>query len=134
MRIVILGSGRVGARVARALSVDHDVTVIDRSSSAFERLGADFAGRTIQGNGIDVDVLRHAGTEYADVFLSLTEVDNANIMAAEVAHELGARRVVTRLYDPSRSGAFDSSDIVAISPTVIGANALFDLVTGEEVG
>ena len=68
MKVVIMGCGRVGARVASILDHNgHDVTVIDTDSRAFRRLAGDFSGQTIIGTAIDEDVLvfspiTHAGS------------------------------------------------------------------------
>jgi trk system potassium uptake protein TrkA len=129
MHVAILGCGRVGARVANSLARQHDVTVIDWSSRAFDRLSADFGGQTVLGNGIDVDVLRSAGMESAALFFALTDLDNRNLMAAQVAKELGARCVIARVYDPVRADTFAAMGIMTVCPTVKGAEALFDLVT-----
>lgn len=134
MRIVILGCGRVGARVASALSERHEVIVIDWNSAAFDRLPPDFAGETVLGNGIDVDVLRSAGTAAARMFLALTDNDNRNLMAAQVASRVGAKQVVARLYDPVRAEVFRDMGVITVSPTVNGARALYDRVTAPEKG
>src|SRR2546423_14072529 len=85
MKLVIVGCGRVGAMAAIALSkAGHEVTVIDSNRRAFDRLGSDFAGEMVLGNGIDEDVLRQAGIESADGFASLTKGGNRNIMAGRV--------------------------------------------------
>src|SRR5205823_11986219 len=85
----------------------HDVTVLDVKSSAFSRLGQDFKGTTILGNGIDQEVLKRAGIERADAFVAATQGDNRNIMASQIAkHVFGVKRVVTRIYDPLRSDTF----------------------------
>src|SRR5438132_14402741 len=89
MKLVIVGCGRVGAMAALALSkAGHQVTVIDSNRCAFDRLGSDFPGEMVLGNGIDEDVLRQAGIESADGFASLTNGDNRNIMAAQIAREI----------------------------------------------
>src|SRR5436190_20291150 len=89
MRLVIVGCGRVGAMAAVALSkAGHQVTVVDVNRRAFDRLGSDFTGEMILGNGIDEDVLRQAGIESADGFASMTNGDNRNIMAAQIAREM----------------------------------------------
>jgi trk system potassium uptake protein TrkA len=128
---MILGCGRVGAAVAQRLSATNEVTVIDWNSAAFERLGADFGGNTIVGNGIDVDVLRAAGAGDVDLFLALTNGDNRNLMASQIAKGLGARKVVTRVYDPVRCEIYAGIGLGTMSPTVKGARRLFEMVTGE---
>ena len=131
MRAVIAGCGRVGARVANSLGVEHDVTIVDWNSASFERLDADFNGTTILGNAIDVDVLTEAGVKGSDAFFALTDVDNRNLMSAQVARSLGAKHVVARVYDASRSQVFEEMGLATFSPTIMGAKRLFAIVTGE---
>ena len=127
---MILGCGRVGALVASELSPQHSVTVVDWSDGAFQRLAPEFAGRTVTGNGIDVDVLKAAGAAEADMFFALMDADNQNLMASQVALQLGARQAVARVYDPVRAEAFRKLGLRTISPTVTGARRLFDMIVG----
>ena len=132
MFVIIMGCGRVGARVAEMLTkAGHDVTVMDVQSSAFNRLGPEFKGSTILGDATDQEVLKRAGIERADAFLAATQGDNRNIMASQIAkHIFGVKRVVTRIYDPLRSDTFAALGLQAISPTIIGANAFYEELTG----
>lgn len=132
MKIVILGCGRVGARVANALSASHDVTIIDWNQTAFTRLDQDFAGTTLVGNGIDIDVLRRSGVGEGDVFLALTNGDNRNIMSGQVAKILGADRIIVRVYDATRAEIFAGTGLQTFSPTVIGSDRLFDMIVSEK--
>ena len=108
MNVVIVGCGRVGSVVAEAFdSAGHKVIVIDRSTTAFDRLPGEFKGDAVRGDGTDEDVLRKAGAEGADVFLALTEGDNRNVMSAQLAIEaLHANRVVAKINDPLRAAAY----------------------------
>ena len=128
-----MGCGRVGARLALMLTrAGHEVTIMDIRSSAFARLGGEFRGTTILGNAIDQEVLKRAGIERADAFVAATQGDNRNIMASQIAkHVFGVKRVVTRIYDPLRSDTFSALGLQAISPTIIGANAFYEQLTGE---
>jgi trk system potassium uptake protein TrkA len=134
MYVIIMGCGRVGARLAQLLvSSGHEVLVLDTNASAFDRLGRDFAGATMVGNGIDHDVLVKAGIERAHAFAACTQGDNRNIMASQIAkHVFKVPRVVTRIYDPIRQDTFQTLGLDAISPTVIGADVFFTKLTGEE--
>ena len=86
MKVVIMGCGRVGARIASILDHNgHRVTVIDTDSRAFRRLPADFKGDTIIRTGIDEDVLCSEGIEEATALIAVTNGDNRNIMEAQVA-------------------------------------------------
>jgi trk system potassium uptake protein len=110
----------------------HEVTVMDIKSSAFSRLGSEFKGTTVLGDAIDQEVLKRAGIERADAFVAATQGDNRNIMASQVAkHVFGVKRVVTRVYDPLRSDTFAALGLQAISPTIIGASAFYEELTGE---
>jgi trk system potassium uptake protein TrkA len=133
MFVIIMGCGRVGARLALMMdATGHEVTILDTKASAFSRLGSDFGGTTILGNGIDQEVLKRAGIERADAFVAATQGDNRNIMASQIAqHLFGVKRVVTRIYDPLRSDTFTELGLRAISPTIIGASKFFEELTGQ---
>jgi trk system potassium uptake protein TrkA len=135
MRAVIVGCGRVGATMARALEAGgNDVTIIDLATKAFDRLPAAFRGSAVRGDGTDEDTLRRAGAEGADLFLALTEGDNRNIMAAQLALEaLGIRRVYAKINDPVRARAYAELGIGTICRTTLMADALLG-VLGEAAG
>ncbi|NLH99110.1 MAG: TrkA family potassium uptake protein [Chthonomonadales bacterium] len=122
MNVIILGCGRVGSTLARRLYHDgHNVTVIDLTGEAFRRLGSKFRGQRIVGNGLDRDILERAGIKSCDVFVSVTQGDNRNIMSAQIAkHVYKVPRVLTRINDPIRADAYRQMGIITIcSPTII---------------
>src|SRR5437899_9203069 len=89
MFVIIMGCGRVGARLALMLThAGHEVTIMDIQSSAFGRLGPDFKGTTVLGDAIDQEVLKRAGIERADAFVAATQGDNRNIMASQIAKHM----------------------------------------------
>ena len=135
MFVIIMGCGRVGARLATMLNqAGHEVTILDIKASAFARLDQSFNGTTMLGNGVDQEVLKRAGIERADAFVAATQGDNRNIMASQIAQQIfNVERVVTRVYDPVRSDTFAALGLRAISPTVIGANKFYEELTGESV-
>jgi trk system potassium uptake protein TrkA len=126
VRTVIVGCGRVGATLAEIFDqAGHEVIVLDTSTMAFERLPSTFGGSAVRGDGTDEDTLRKAGAEDADVFLTLTEGDNRNIMAAQVAVEaLAARRVVAKINDPLRAAAYAELGIATLCRTTLMADAV----------
>jgi trk system potassium uptake protein TrkA len=121
MRIVIVGCGRVGSTLAENLDADgHEVIILDVRTAAFDRLPETFKGAAIRGDGTDEEVLRRAGAEGADIFLSLTEGDNRNVMAAQVAMEsLGIRQVIAKINDPVRAAAYAELGLVTLCRTNI---------------
>ena len=126
MKIVIVGCGRVGASAAELYDqAGHEVLVIDTRTTAFDRLASSFGGRAIRGDGTDEDVLRRAGAEDADVFLALTEGDNRNVMAAQLAAEaLGARKVIAKINDPLRAEAYADLGIASLCRTGLMLDAV----------
>jgi len=128
VKVVILGCGRVGATLATQLDqAGHAVSVIDSSSDAFQRLSPKFRGDKIVGNGAQEDVLRRAGIEAADAFAAVTNGDNRNILASQIAKEIfHVKKVVCRIYDPLRQRTFDELGLEAICPTTIVADRLLD--------
>jgi trk system potassium uptake protein TrkA len=126
MKVVIMGCGRAGARLAGLLDIEgHSVTILDIDAYSFRRLPPDFTGTALVGNGIDEDSLKRAGIEEADAFVALTQGDNRNIMAAQIAkHIFNVPKVVCRIYDPLRRELFNSLEIEALSPTTIFAQML----------
>lgn len=135
MKVIIMGCGRVGAELAATLDREgHEVTVLDINPDSFRRLPASFKGQRVVGNGIDQDVLRRIGIEQADVFVSVTQGDNRNVMAAQMAkHLFGVPRAVSRIYDPIREEIYHELGLETISPTKVGARLLKEALEREPV-
>lgn len=134
MKVIILGCGRVGSTLARELdAAGHEVTVIDERVSAFNRLGDSYKGNMVVGTGIDESVLRRAGIEDADCFASVTNGDNRNIMAAQIAKVVfNVPRTITRIYDPIREETYRELGLETICSTrIISAMIGRFLLTGE---
>jgi trk system potassium uptake protein TrkA len=126
MRVIIVGCGRVGARVATELDLRGEkVTVIDTSARAFTRLPQSFGGETVRGSGTDEDTMRGAGAEQADLVMALTEGDNRNALSAQLAkHTFGVPRVIAKVNDPLRGEAYRALGLETICRTVILSDAL----------
>lgn len=124
LRVIILGCGRVGSTLARRLWQEgHLVTVIDLTGDAFRRLGPKFKGTKMVGTGLDRDTLTKAGLASADVFIAVTQGDNTNIMAAQIAKEVfNTSRVLARIYDPIRAQAYREMGITTLCTTTVAAN------------
>jgi trk system potassium uptake protein TrkA len=133
MKAVIMGCGRVGAQLADMLDAEgHEVTVLDIDALSFKRLSSTFGGTALIGNGIDQEALKRAGIERADVFVAVTQGDNRNIMAAQVAkHIFNVPRVICRIYDPLRQEIYEMLGIEALSPTTVFAQLLKDKIGGK---
>ena len=132
MNVVIMGCGRVGAQVAALLDEEgHKVTILDIEPYSFRRLPSSFNGTPLVGDGTDEDYLKRAGIEEADAFVAVTQGDNRNVMAAQIAkHSFNVPKVVCRIYDPLREELYHTLGLETISPTTIGAKLLRDVVVG----
>jgi len=126
MKVIIMGSGRVGAQLAGLLDAEgHQITVLDTDEYSFRRLPPDFGGTALVGNGLDQEALKRAGIEEADTFVAVTQGDNRNVMAAQIAkHIFNVPRVICRIYDPLRQELYQMLGLEAISPTTIFARIL----------
>ena len=131
MKVMIMGCGRVGAMLASILDVDkHSVTVLDINGHSFRRLSANFGGTALLGDGTDSEVLKQAGIENVDAFVAVTQGDNRNLMAAQIAKYIfNVPKVICRIYDPLRKDVYEAVGLEAISPTTVFANLLKEKLT-----
>lgn len=89
MKIIILGAGQVGSTVAHALAGEaNDITVVDQHPHLLNALQERCDIRTVTGQASHPDVLRLAGIEDADMVLAVTNSDEINMIACQVAHSL----------------------------------------------
>ena len=133
MKVVILGCGRVGARLATMMDRNgHNVSIIDSNPDSFRRLPETFGGETVLGTGIDVDVLKSAGIERADAFAAVTNGDNTNIMATQIAKEIfGVPKVLARIYDPGREGLYHDLGLETVCPTTLISTRVYDILAHD---
>jgi len=136
VKVVIVGCGRVGAALAEAFdNGGHEVIVIDTSTRAFDRLSGEFKGQAVRGDGTDEDVLRRAGVEGADTFLALSEGDNRNVMAAQIAMEkLSVGKAVAKINDPVRAAAYASLGIATVCRTTMLTDAILAFLSERPTG
>ncbi len=132
MHIIVVGCGRVGSQLANFLSKEgHDVVVIDLDPKAFRRLGSSFNGITQVGNGFDPEDLKKAGIENAQAFAAVTDLDNTNVMAAQVAKALfNVPRVIARIYNPDRLATMEKLGLETICGTTMVAKAIENRILG----
>lgn len=134
--VIVVGCGRVGSQLANMLSDKGlDVCVIDRSADAFANLGRSFNGSKIQGIGFDEETLVKAGIEECDVLAAVTQFDNANLMAAEVAGRLfHVPHVIARLYNPDHERAYKQLGIDYVCGTSLVAEDVFSkVISGHDL-
>ncbi|MDD5246195.1 MAG: TrkA family potassium uptake protein [Candidatus Omnitrophica bacterium] len=130
MYVIIVGCGRVGSELAKLLSNEgHNVVIIDQKQAAFERLSTSFNGLTLVGNGFDLELLKQAGIEKTDAFCAVTNGDNTNLIASQVAKKIfKVPKVIARVYDPQRAHIYSALGLDIISGTILFAAMLRDKV------
>ena len=104
MKIVIVGGGKVGEVICQELSTEeNDIVLIDQNQDLIDRLMNKFDIMGICGNGASYDILVDAGVENCDIFISVTEMDEINIIASILAKKIGAEYTVARVRNPEYS-------------------------------
>lgn len=134
MNIIIIGCGRVGIELAHTLHKEHQVTVIDKNARAFDQLGLDFLGRTVQGDALDRKALQRAGVETADALAAATSSDNVNAIVARIARDVfHVKRVVARIYKPSRAPIYEKLDLETVSSSSWAAQRIKQMMTHPQL-
>ncbi len=89
MKIIILGAGQVGGTLAENLvGENNDITVVDTDSTRLRQLQDKFDLRVVQGHGSHPRILREAGAEDADMLVAVTNSDETNMIACQIAYSL----------------------------------------------
>lgn len=129
MFVIVVGGGRLGSGLARALSSrGNDVVVISKKVDP-RWLGPDFDGITLEGNPIDQDLLEEAGIRKAEVFVAATSDDVVNAMAVQIAREVfSVPLALARITDPARERFYRSQGLDTVCPTATGINQILDLI------
>ena len=101
MRIIIIGDGKVGYKLAKQLSAEkYDIIMIDSNENklrfAMDRL--DIA--CVTGDGADAEVLKQADVAHADLVIACTSADECNMLSCLIARKLGARHTIARVRNP----------------------------------
>ncbi len=133
MFILIVGAGRVGSSLARAMLRDgHQVSCLDEDSESHARLEIgleqtweDMGGQFTVGTGLEIEALQEAGIEHADAFVAATDGDNTNIVIAQIAkRRFNVPMVVARILDPYRADWYEQQGLHTICPTRVAIEML----------
>jgi trk system potassium uptake protein TrkA len=104
MRIVIVGAGKVGAVLCSDLSREgHEITLIEQKEDRLQNMMEQFEILGVQGNGAFYDVQMEAAVDKADMFISVTPMDEVNIISCVIAKKLGAQHAIARVRTPEHA-------------------------------
>lgn len=117
MYVIVVGGGQTGSRLAKRLSDrGNNVVIVEKDERRAHELAADLDVLIIHGSGSDMDVLKDAGVDKADVLVALAEGDEVNLMACELAKKMGVTRVISRVNDEKHARMFEELGVdVAVS-------------------
>src|SRR5919109_3707134 len=143
MFILIVGAGRVGSSLGRAmLREGHQVSCLDEDSEAHARLEIglekpweDMGGQFTVGTGLEIEALLEAGIEDADAFVAATDGDNTNIVISQIAkRRFSVPTVIARILDPYRAEWYERQGLHTICPTKVAIEMLIDEVRAAATG
>ncbi|MEX0844465.1 MAG: Trk system potassium transporter TrkA [Balneolaceae bacterium] len=131
MKIVVIGAGEIGYDLASVLSAEkHDVTVMDREKEPLSRVSDSLDVLTLEGNATSVKDLVKANVGEADILISVTSVDEVNMISGMIGKRLGAKMVIARI----RSDDFSDEDS-PLTPSDLGIDVMIhpELSAAQEI-
>lgn len=135
-KVVIAGAGHVGSWLAKKLVEDNvQVTVIQRRAQKAMALAADVPeALVLQGDATDTAILKEAGASDADYFVAATQDDESNVISSYLAHEAGARIVVSLYQRPEFLNVLRAARVdIGLSPRLITAGTILRMVHRREI-
>jgi len=134
-RVVIAGGGNIGYRLAKALEKTNQVKIIERNRDR-ARLLSEKLGSTIVlcGDAADEALMLEESVDSADIFVAITNAEEANILSSMLAKRLGCKKVMALINRPSYADLVESGNIdVAISPQQVTIGSLLAYVRRGDV-
>tara|TARA_B100000315_G_scaffold257132_1_gene304964 strand:- start:569 stop:1909 length:1341 start_codon:yes stop_codon:yes gene_type:complete len=131
MKITIIGVGEVGFNLAKGLSEENfDITAIDNNPMKCERAREYLDVFVVEGDGASPTVLKEAKVGESDIVVTVTRVDEVNLIACQLVHELGARKIISRL----RNTEYSKKDTI-IHPEKFGIDLVIhpEMAASEEI-
>lgn len=130
MYVIIVGGGRVGYHLARALiEQDHEVLIIEKNANYCNIITAELGSICVHGDGCETATLAEVGTKRADLFVAVTGDDEDNMVACQVAkHRFNVPRTIARIRNPQHDIV---SQKLGIDVTVNSTNIILEHIKGE---
>ena len=124
--IVVAGCGRLGIHLANHLSRQgHSIVAIDVDDAKLRNLSAEFSGFRLDGDALELAVLKQAKTSEADKLIAVTRNDNVNLAIAQIAQAVfKVPMVVARVNDPQREVIFREFGIHTVCPLLLAHDDL----------
>ena len=135
MKIIIIGSGNFGIKLAKQLNEkNHDVIIIDNNKDNFSGLGLNFSGIKIEGMGYDKTVLEKAKISECDIVIACSSSDSINAVVGNIAKNVyHVPFVIVRMYDSLKAKIFSSMGLYPISITSLGVEEIMEIIQEERI-
>ncbi|GAB6100224.1 TrkA family potassium uptake protein [Halanaerocella petrolearia] len=118
MYILIAGGGVVGRNLTKKLVEKHDVVVIDLDQEVCERIYSEYGAVSIQGNATNINILKEAGIEQADIVVGVMRNDADNLSFSLLAKNFGIEKIMVRMRDPEYKSAYQLAGATTIAGVV----------------
>jgi len=130
MYIIIVGGGRLGYYLSKALLDEgHEILVIEKDAATVEHIEEELGSICMQGDGCEAAVLDEAGTERANLFIAVTDQDEDNLVACQVAkYKFNVPRIIARIGNPKNEILFKK---LGIDVTVSTTNLILEHIEQE---
>jgi trk system potassium uptake protein TrkA len=134
-RVVIAGGGNIGFRLAQTLEVQHQVKLIERDPRRARRASEQLSNTIVlSGDAADEELLLEENIDSADVFVAVTNAEEANILSAMLAKRLGCHKVMALINRPAYAELMQSGSIdIALSPQQVTIGSLLAHVRRGDV-
>ena len=130
MYIIIVGGGRVGYYLAKALlNEKHEVLLIEKNPAICDTINDELGSICLRGDGCEVSTLNKAGTARADMFVSVTADDEDNLVSCQLAkHKFKVPHTIARIRNPKNEELFKK---LGIDVTISSTNIILEHITEE---
>lgn len=130
MYIIVVGGGRVGYYLTRALLAEgHEVLLVEKNAAICETVNEELGSVCLRGDGCEITVLAEAGTDRADMLIAVTGDDEDNLVACQVAkHKFNVKRTIARIGNPKNEILFKT---LGIDVTVSSTNIILEHIETE---
>lgn len=130
MKAIVVGGGKVGYYLLKTLrEKNYDVTLIEKDKSLCSKIAEDIGGHIICGDGSDVEVLKDADIEEAEVVAAVTGKDEENLVVCQMAKvNFNVGKTIARINNPKNRGIFKA---LGVDNTVCSTEVIANLIEGE---
>jgi len=130
MKSIIIGGGKVGSNLLKTLKErGYNVTLVEMDEETCRRIAEDISAVVICGDGTDIDVLKDAGINEADIIAAVTGKDEENLVICQIAKKgFNIGKSIARINNPKNISLFKA---LGVDQTVCSTEVIADLIEYE---